>query len=482
MTQSQTSDALSEHAPSAQGATRCLRWRGMVLHHPAAWELARHGIGPSGSLQLVEGMTPRMSLEWAACRAAPDLERLRQDAVSEALDAARQQAVSEASDAADNTNASPAEPGLTWDAWEEGPWLGLRLSPGGAQPDTCRLVRYDTAAKRLIELAWTQQSGSPQRPAAVASAVEGFELLDGDDAARRLTAFGLDVRWPVGWELAEAKARVGDVVLTFLPMKGHHHRARWVRVRRRHAGADTDRWGWLDGWRGWSWSGEPTSNGVRTATTRISWRRKRGLAARAWRAEGQPALIRVEAEGAGRHVDRLREAARSFEAQAVATATPRATPTDADGTAGPVGMGETSTSSPRVADTIALSGPPGSETNPLVVANGGVHCNESSSGVILTVPVRYPWWLRGPAQRLFRLRDHRQLQLDRTGSTVWRAVREPREGRPLSELCRHVAEAEQISPREAELSVCRFVQTLTDRGLVRLVGLDAPSSPATDTP
>lgn len=447
--------------PPADGLTRRLRWRGMQMDHPATWELARHAIGPSGSLQFVTGMTPCMSIEWAACQSRPDLDRLREDAISEALDTARQ-------DDEDASDGSDLEAGLTWQTWQQGLWHGLKLSPRKNQPDTCRLVRYDEANQRLIELAWTQPHDAPQTPDAVTRAVESFKLLETPADARRLTAFGLDVAWPEGWELAEAKARVGDVVLTFLPMKGHAKGARWVRVRRQHADPSEDVWSWMSSWRGWSWEEEPAANGVRVASTRLSWRRKRRVAARSWWATGQPVLVRVEAEGGSRRSDRLRALALEFEVEAVA-AVVKAPATPAD----------THEHAPA---SSALSRPVGSQTNPLVVTNRHVQCGGEPDGIVLTVPVRYPWWLRGPSQRLLRLRNHRRLQLDPAGSAVWRALQESPEGLALSDLCRRIADARHLSPREAELSVCRFVQTLTQRGLVRLVGLGGEERNTSESP
>lgn len=94
------------------------------------------------------------------------------------------------------------------------------------------------------------------------------------------------------------------------------------------------------------------------------------------------------------------------------------------------------------------------------------------------VRLSYPAAVRPWAATLSRLfrgeappQRRRQLQLDSLGSAVWRLL----DGRrSVAQVVAAFREQYQLHPKEAELSVTRFLKTLGERGLV-FMKIDDPA-------
>ena len=94
-----------------------------------------------------------------------------------------------------------------------------------------------------------------------------------------------------------------------------------------------------------------------------------------------------------------------------------------------------------------------------------------SGELLLTYPVRVRPWFTSLARRLGAPAvdvQTRRLQLDTLGTAAWRLL----DGRrTVAGLVRAFARQFQLHPREAEVSITRFLKELGKRGLI---GLKAP--------
>ena len=89
--------------------------------------------------------------------------------------------------------------------------------------------------------------------------------------------------------------------------------------------------------------------------------------------------------------------------------------------------------------------------------------------VLLTYPVRARPWVEALIRRLGGSPPDgvrkRKLQLDELGSTVWGVLDGDRSVRQVIQL---FSEKYQLHPKEAEVSVTRFLRELGKRGLIGL--------------
>ena len=84
----------------------------------------------------------------------------------------------------------------------------------------------------------------------------------------------------------------------------------------------------------------------------------------------------------------------------------------------------------------------------------------------LFVPLRRPWWLRGPVGWLLPLRDRRGVALDGLGTWVWHACDGQRN---LGQIVEHFARRQSLGFHEARLLVSTFLRQLTQRRLLVLM-------------
>ncbi len=88
--------------------------------------------------------------------------------------------------------------------------------------------------------------------------------------------------------------------------------------------------------------------------------------------------------------------------------------------------------------------------------------------VLVQYPVTARPWMAKLMQRLGRPADavqSRKLQLDSLGTAVWDLI----DGkRSVNEIIQQFAGAYRLQPREAEVSVTRFIRELGRRGLIGL--------------
>lgn len=87
--------------------------------------------------------------------------------------------------------------------------------------------------------------------------------------------------------------------------------------------------------------------------------------------------------------------------------------------------------------------------------------------VVLYVPLRQRWFNRPPFSWVLPLSRHRAVGLDRLGAEVWEAC----DGRtPTESIVDDFARRHALSYHEARTSVVAFLQQLTARRLIVVVG------------
>ncbi len=172
--------------------TRDIVWLGMHLAVPEAWEIVRHALGAErGSLALADRRRQRLQVSWIRAEAEPDVKRTLSDYRADEL-------------------AEDPDCKLTRLERTAG-WRGFRRR--GEAGTITRAGRYLAALKRWVEMvvSWPEavDTGLERR------LLEGFEVDDEADPPRRWRAFGLDIRVPPEWPLAEVSARPADASMTF---------------------------------------------------------------------------------------------------------------------------------------------------------------------------------------------------------------------------------------------------------------------------
>ncbi|MEM6459471.1 MAG: hypothetical protein AAF710_08790 [Planctomycetota bacterium] len=196
------------------GTRRGVEWLNLRLSLPGDWEVVRHAVSTrKGALTLADRRRQRMQVMWTACGARPDVGAM--------LTAYRVQQATRVRDLGGDLLAG---------------WRGVcrvTETDDGERSWLWRAASYDAGSRRLVEAVWTGEGEAAF--AAGAGVLEALEVLGPAEAARRVRAFGLDVRHPAGWRLDGAAVRPMDVELRWAD-----DAQRVVRVWRR-AGASA--WG-----------------------------------------------------------------------------------------------------------------------------------------------------------------------------------------------------------------------------------------------
>ncbi len=99
-------------------------------------------------------------------------------------------------------------------------------------------------------------------------------------------------------------------------------------------------------------------------------------------------------------------------------------------------------------------------------ANRAVRAERRGQTLILYVPIRKRWWMRGPFGWLLPFRQEKGLALDSLGREVWEAC----DGqRTIEQITEGFAQRHRVRFHEAKLSVVTFLRSLVERQVVVLV-------------
>ena len=95
--------------------------------------------------------------------------------------------------------------------------------------------------------------------------------------------------------------------------------------------------------------------------------------------------------------------------------------------------------------------------------NRALKLEPREEGLLLVVPMRRPWWSRGPVRWLFPISSERRMQLDSVGSYVLSLV----DGRrTIENVIENLMQRYNLSFHEARVSVFEFMKTLMSRGAI----------------
>jgi hypothetical protein len=93
---------------------------------------------------------------------------------------------------------------------------------------------------------------------------------------------------------------------------------------------------------------------------------------------------------------------------------------------------------------------------------------------VASIPLKRPRWLVPPLSWIIPFSSHRRVELDTAGV----ALLDLCDGqRCIEGIIENFAADHKLSFREAQLSVTKFLQQLTQRGVVAVVGLDDDQAP-----
>lgn len=87
---------------------------------------------------------------------------------------------------------------------------------------------------------------------------------------------------------------------------------------------------------------------------------------------------------------------------------------------------------------------------------------------VASVPLKRPRWLVPPLSWIIPFSSHRRVELDTAGVAVLKLCDGERD---VESIIEKFAAYHKLSFRESQLSVSRFLQQLTQRGIVAVVGL-----------
>lgn len=100
--------------------------------------------------------------------------------------------------------------------------------------------------------------------------------------------------------------------------------------------------------------------------------------------------------------------------------------------------------------------------------NSAAECTaQSDGGTIVQVPMNRPGWLVPPLSWLLPFSDQRRVRLDAIGTQVLQMCDGTSTVETIIEL---FATKNKLSFREAQLPVTQFLQQMTERGVVAIVG------------
>ena len=98
----------------------------------------------------------------------------------------------------------------------------------------------------------------------------------------------------------------------------------------------------------------------------------------------------------------------------------------------------------------------------------------ADGSLLASIPLRKPGWLVPPLSWLMPFSSHRRVELD----TVGFAVLDMCDGRRTVErIIEDFARTEKLSFREAQLPVTQFLQQLSERGMMAIVGFQKDATP-----
>jgi hypothetical protein len=96
----------------------------------------------------------------------------------------------------------------------------------------------------------------------------------------------------------------------------------------------------------------------------------------------------------------------------------------------------------------------------------------SDDGALVKIPMKHPKWLIPPISWIVPFSSHRQVRLDVVGLGVFKLC----DGKKTVEtIIEEFAAANKLSFREAQLPVTQFLQQMTERGIVVIVGSEQKS-------
>jgi hypothetical protein len=91
---------------------------------------------------------------------------------------------------------------------------------------------------------------------------------------------------------------------------------------------------------------------------------------------------------------------------------------------------------------------------------------------LVSIPLRRPGWMVPPLSWLLPFSSHRRIELDTVGSEVLEMC----DGsRTVERIIEDFASKEKLSFREAQLSVTQFLQQMSHRGMIAIVGIQKES-------
>jgi len=102
------------------------------------------------------------------------------------------------------------------------------------------------------------------------------------------------------------------------------------------------------------------------------------------------------------------------------------------------------------------------------VHNQAVRCaRRAKNELLLTIPLRQRWFTGPPFSWILPLGSQRKVALDRLGAEVWDACTGENN---TQEIIEGFAQRHQLTFHEARVSICTYLQQLTQRKLIVLVG------------
>lgn len=112
--------------------------------------------------------------------------------------------------------------------------------------------------------------------------------------------------------------------------------------------------------------------------------------------------------------------------------------------------------------------------------NESMTVDRRADGTMLaSIPLRRPAWLVPPLSWLIPFSSHRRVELDTVGATVLTMC----DGkRTVERIIEDFARKEKLSFREAQLPVTQFLQQLSERGMMAIVGFKKDAPQRTDCP
>ena len=114
------------------------------------------------------------------------------------------------------------------------------------------------------------------------------------------------------------------------------------------------------------------------------------------------------------------------------------------------------------------------------IRNGSMTLRRQADGSMMaSIPLRRPAWLVPPLSWLMPFSSHRRVELDTVGSSVLDMC----DGkRTVERIIEDFARQEKLSFREAQLPVTQFLQQLSERGMMAIVGFQNDVDPRAACP